>query len=78
MHSVAVIVTDTQALHYSRFSTSSGVPPRQQGHWCDACTRSLGLSGPPPKPDAAASPPTLEEIVREIVREEAELLGVDS
>lgn len=75
MHSVGVVVTDTQALHYARYSTSSGVPPKQTGHWCGSCVQDLGLKGPPPKPDADPAPPTLEEIIREIVREEMSFEG---
>lgn len=37
---------------------------------CDVCVRELGLVGPLPRPDPLLPPPTIEDIIREIVREE--------
>ena len=52
---------------------SSHPTPYMKSLWCRACVEAIGLlprANPPPPSDATAAPPSLEEIIRELARQE--------
>ncbi len=51
--------------------------PQVKGLWCRPCIESIGLLCAPPKPDDkdAPAPPTLEDMIREIVANAVQELG---
>ncbi len=50
------------------YSTPRPLNPKVE--WCRSCVEGIGLLIPSPKPKEPAKPATLEDIVRELVREE--------
>lgn len=66
MWTVGVAVRHSQHLQ----SVGAYVTEGQRADWCDSCVREMGLVGVKPTPNQDPPPPTLEDIIREIVREE--------
>lgn len=72
MWGIGVVLQHGMEVSNSRYSTS--LIPQAKGLWCRKCIESIGLLCEAPKPDDkdAPPPPTLEDMIREIVQNELE------
>lgn len=66
---IVAITCDPNEGHYNRYHH---IQKQQQAEWCSNCVEEMGVRTPLIRVDEEPQKPTLESIIREIVREEQE------